>query len=151
MTQGEDEFEDRDVSRLTSQLDKAITLKRRTAAEWRTVQSNALPALPIRPSSVELAVLTTLARTYGSALFDEPHFAAALDCIAERGAAVLVQRALWGEQREDMRLALQLEEARIQFERLCSAWPHVFFAQARAVLARTSWRPPLPLEDEGDN
>ena len=150
MTRRADEFDDHNVARLTSQLDKAITLRRRAAALARTARPNALAALPIRPSRVELAVLTALVRTYGSAVLDEPHFAAVLACIAESGAPVLVQRVLWGEDREDLRLALQLVEARIQFELLCGAWPHVFLAQARAALARPSRRPPLRSEDEVD-
>jgi hypothetical protein len=38
-----------------------------------------------------------------------------LDCIAECGAVVLVQRALWGERPDDIRLAARMLDTRIPF------------------------------------
>jgi hypothetical protein len=79
-------------------------------------------------------VLTALAQTYGAALLEQPSFAPVLDCIAQCGAVVLVQQALWGERSDDVRLAARLLAARVPFEILCGTWPEVFMAQAHAEL-----------------
>ena len=55
---------------------------------------------------------------------------------------VLVQRALWGEQLGDVRLAARLLDARIPFEILCGTWPEVFMAQAHAELQGFRPQPP---------
>jgi hypothetical protein len=143
VAQGAEDFhDDREIARLTLQLDEAITLRRRAGVAWLSAHSDALPALPIKPSRVELAVLTVLAQAYGAALLQEDDFALVLDRIAERGAVVLVQRALWGERPDDIRLAARLLDARIPFEILCGTWPEVFMAQALAELHRFSPQPP---------
>ena len=55
---------------------------------------------------------------------------------------VLVQRALWGERPDDVRLAARLLDARIPFEILCGTWPEVFMAQAHAELQGFRPQPP---------
>ncbi|SAL62409.1 hypothetical protein [Caballeronia humi] len=138
MAQGEDGFSDREVARVVLQLDEAVALKRRAAIARLAAHQDAVPILPVRPSRIELAVLTALAQTYGPALLEQPSFAPVLDCIAECGAVVLVQRVLfgeaWGERSEDVRLAARLLAARVPFEILCGTWPEVFLAQAHAEL-----------------
>ena len=63
-----------------------------------------------------------------------------------------MQRALWGEQPEDVRLAALLLDARIAFEVLCGTWPEVFMAQAHAELqqvpAAAAWFDP-PASSDG--
>jgi hypothetical protein len=90
--------------------------------------------LPVRPSGIELAVLTSLAQTYGRAVVEDQRFLPVLDFIAECGAVVLVQRVLWSEQFEDVWLATQLHDARLAFEILCGTWPEVFMGEAHAAL-----------------
>ena len=75
-------------------------------------------------------------------LLEQPSFTPVLDCIAECGAVVLVQRALWGERSEDVRLAARLLAARVPFEILCGTWPEVFMAQAQAELQGFRPQPP---------
>jgi hypothetical protein len=130
------------------QLDDAVTLWRRAASaalpELAAVPP--LPPLPMRPSQIELAVLTALAQTYGPALAEDARFLPVLDFAAECGAVVLVQRVLWGEQFEDVWLAAQLREARVAFEVLCGTWPEVFLSDAQAALVRLGMRLPGPNE-----
>ncbi|SAL66132.1 hypothetical protein [Caballeronia humi] len=113
-----------------------------------------MPILPVRPSRIELAVLTALAQTYGPALLDQPSFTPVLDCIAECGAVVLVQRAPWGERSEDVRLAARLLAARVPFEILYGTWPEVFMAQAHAELRgfmpRSAGSPDSPERSDGE-
>jgi hypothetical protein len=99
-------------------------------------------SLPVKPTRVELAVFTALAQTYGSALLSQSSFVPVLDCIAECGAVVLVQRSLWGERSEDVRLAARLLAARVPFEILCGTWPEVFMGEAHAELQGFMPRPP---------
>ncbi len=102
--------------------------------------------LSIRPSGIELAVLTSLVQTYGRAIVEDQRFLPVLDYIAECGAVILVQRVLCGEQFEDLWLAKQLSDAPLAFEILCGTWPEVFFVQAHTELARMGLpvlRPPM--------
>lgn len=55
------------IAQVVLKLDDAITLKRRAAAAWLTAHGDVLPALPIKPSRMELAVFMALAETYGAA------------------------------------------------------------------------------------
>lgn len=142
MAQGRDEFSDREVAQVVLALDEAVALKRRAAIARLAAHRDAVPILPVRPSRIELAVLTALAQTYGPPLLEQPSFTPVLDCIAECGAVVLVQRALWGERSEDMRLAARLLAARVPFEILCGTWPEVFMAQAQAELQAFRPHPP---------
>ena len=97
-------------------------------------------------------MLTALAQTYGPAILRPDPFGLVLDCIAERGAVVLVQRVLWGERSADVRLAALLLDARIAFELLCSTWPDVFMAQAHAALRDFRRQPPFfPASRKGDD
>jgi hypothetical protein len=138
VAQGEDKYSDREVARVVLALDEAVTLRRRAAAAWLTAHGEAMPLLPVRPSRIELAVLTALAQTYGPPLLEQPSFRPVLDCIAECGAVVLVQRVLfgeaWDERHDDVRLAARLLAARVPFETLCGTWPELFMAQAHAEL-----------------
>jgi hypothetical protein len=139
-------------------LDEAVTLRRRAAAAWLSAHGDPLPALRMRPSRIELAVLTTLAQTYGPALLDRADFTPVIDVVAECGAVVLVQRVLFGdafghafgearsERQEDVpevtRLAARLLAARVPFEILCGTWPEVFMAQADIALQSFLQPPP---------
>ncbi|CAL8481703.1 hypothetical protein [Caballeronia sp. S22] len=145
------------IARVVLQLDEAITLKRRAAAAWLTAHGNVLPALPIRPSRMELAVFMALAETYGTAVVDAPRFLPVLDFIAECGAVKLVQRVMYGETRatagtptwvesENERFAGLLREAQVAFEFLCGTRPEVFLAQAHNALQGLLQAPPMPPE-----
>jgi hypothetical protein len=138
-------FSDVEIARVTLELDRAITRRRRASAMAHIVEGRSVP-LPVKPSRIELAVFTALAQTYGSALLQEADFEPVLACVAERGAVVMVQRVLfgdaWGERPDDVRLAARLLDARIPFEILCGTWPEVFMAQAHAALQGFRPRPP---------
>jgi hypothetical protein len=151
VAQGAEEFSEREVARLTLQLDEIITRMRRGASTRHIARGIPL-LLPIKPTRTEFAVLTALAQTYGPAILRHDPFGLVLDCIAERGAVVLVQRVLWGEQSADVRLAALLLDARIAFELLCGTWPDVFMAQAHAELRGFRRQPPLfPASRKGDD
>ena len=94
-------FPDPEVARIVLELDRTITRRRRAGAMGHLVEGRAVP-LPVKPSHIELRVLTSLAQTYGAVLFGQD-FGPVLDRIAECGAVVLVQRALWGERPDDVR------------------------------------------------
>ena len=49
-------------------VDEAITLKRTAAAAWLTAHSHPRPALPIKPTRMEFAVIIALAETFGVSL-----------------------------------------------------------------------------------
>ncbi len=168
MAQGADDFDDEyddagrfpdvEVARVTLELDRAITRRRRASALGHIVEGRVLP-LPVKPDRIELAVITSLAQTYGSALLQGADFEPVLDCIAECGAVVLVQRSLWGERsddvRDDVRLAARLLAARVPFEILCGTWPEVFMAQAHAELRgfmpRSPGSPDSPEPSDGED
>jgi hypothetical protein len=122
------------VAQVVLRLDEAATWWRRAASAWPGLETD--PAVPTRPSQIELAVFTALAQTYGRALVDDAHFLPVIDYAAECGAVVLVQRVLWGESFEDGWLASQLRAARVAFEVLCATWPQVFMAEADEALAQ---------------
>jgi hypothetical protein len=134
-------FSDAEVARVTLELDRKVTRQRRAGAMHHLVEGRPL-LLPVKPTRIELAVFTALAQTYGPALLNHGDFTPVLDCIAASGAVVLVQRALWGERPDDVRLAARLLDARIPFEILCGTWPEVFMAQAQAALREFVPRPP---------
>jgi hypothetical protein len=77
------------------QLDETITRMRRGASTCHITQCTSLLP-PIKSSRTELAVLTALAQTYGPTILHDDPFGLVSDCIAERSAAVLGQRVLWG-------------------------------------------------------
>lgn len=95
-------------------------------------------------------MLTAPAQTYSPAILRHDPFGLVLDCIAERGAVVLLQRVLWGEQSADVRLAALLLDARIAFELLCGT-----ATRARAWLNCAGWPftgvdpPARPTEADG--
>jgi hypothetical protein len=163
VAQGADDFDDQyddagrfsdvEVARVSLELDRAITRRRRASALGHIVEGRAL-SLPVKPNRIELAVITSLAQTYGSALLQGTDFKPVLDCIAECGAVVLVQRALWGERSDDVRLAARLLAARVPFEILCGTWPEVFMAQAHAELRgfmpRSPGSPDSPEPSDGE-
>ena len=114
---------------MTLRLDALVTARRQAKAAWLATHALPVAHLPTRPGRLEFAVLTALAQVYGAALVQDSHFLPVLDAIASRGGVALVQRALWGEQSEDVRLAARfLLDARIAFEVLCGTWPAVFMA-----------------------
>ncbi|SAK95864.1 hypothetical protein AWB75_06960 [Caballeronia catudaia] len=61
---------DPEVARLVLELDRTIMRNRRAAALRQIVQGEPVP-LPVKPSRVELLVLTALVLTYGP--FDTHH------------------------------------------------------------------------------
>ena len=136
-------FPDPEVARIVLELDRTIT-RRRAGAMHHLVEGRSVP-LPVKPSHIELRVLTSLAQTFGTVLFGKD-FGPVLDRIAECGAVVVVQRALWGEAPDDVRLAARLLEARIPFEILCGTWPEVFMGEAHAELQGFMPRPPASPE-----
>jgi hypothetical protein len=147
-------FPDREVARLVLELDRIITRRRRAHALGHLVEGRPVP-LPVKPSHIELRVLSALAQTYGPGLFGED-FGPVLERIAECGAVVVVQRVLfadgWGDLPEDDGLAARLLEARIPFEILCGTWPEVFMGEAHAELQGFRPRPPSPpmQSDDGE-
>ncbi|SAL85098.1 hypothetical protein AWB68_07562 [Caballeronia choica] len=152
------EFSDAAVARVVLALDQAITRRRQLAAatvnaKLRIVLGTWVPP-PLKPTRIELAVFTVLAQTYGPAVLHHPDFTPVLEDLAECGAVVLVQRALWGEQLDDVRLAARLLDARIPFEILCGTWPEVFMAQAHAELQGFRPQPPKspksPMASDGE-
>ncbi|EEA03059.1 hypothetical protein BH160DRAFT_1586 [Burkholderia sp. H160] len=119
-------------------------LKRTAAAAWLTARSHAVPARPVRPTGMELAVVIALAGTYGAALYGDARFVSVLDFIADYGAVALVQRVIAGARpetdfdvttvaTENGRLAEALREARVAFEFLCVTWLEVFLAETHAL------------------
>lgn len=147
---------DAEVAYLVLLLDAAITRRRRASAAMPDSPGGQIshgtpqPPCALRPTRIELAVLTALAQTYGSAMVKEGPFTPVLNFIAERGAVVLVQRVLWGGRSEDVRLAARLLTARIHFNALCGIWPDVFMAQAQAELRSFAFRRPEPPMESDD-
>ncbi|GJH13581.1 hypothetical protein CBA19CS11_32105 [Caballeronia novacaledonica] len=134
------------VARVVLKVDGSITLKRAAATAWLTAHHHAAPALPIKPTRMELAVIIALAEPFGAALYKDARFVPVLDFIAEVGAVALVQRVMYGARiehddsasgiaHENTRLANVLRDARVAFEFLCATWPEVYLAQTHAVLA----------------
>ncbi|SAL87632.1 hypothetical protein AWB74_08195 [Caballeronia arvi] len=152
MAQGADDFDDDDeafeafpdpeVARLVLELERIITRRRRAGALGHLVEGRPVP-LPVKPSHIELRVLTALAQTYGPVLFGHD-FEPVLERVAECGAVVVVQRVLWSDLPEDNGLAARLLEARIPFEILCGTCPEVFMEEAHAELQGFRPRPPTP-------
>jgi hypothetical protein len=132
VAQGKAPLTSREIAQLVLELDATITSWRQATYAPRLADAPA--PLPIRPSGIELAVLTSLVQTYGRAIVEDQRFLPVLDFLAEWGAVVLVQRVLWDEQFEDLWLEKQLHDARLAFEILCGAWPEVFMGQANAAL-----------------
>ncbi|SAL06403.1 hypothetical protein AWB78_08052 [Caballeronia calidae] len=146
-----------ELARVVLKVDGSITLKR--AAAWLTGHHHAAPALPIKPTRMELAVVIALAETYGAHLYRAAHFVPVLDFIADYGAVALVQRVMYGARpdsdnsadsdvtartAENTRLAEVLREARVTFEFLCATWPDVFLAETHALLASLGVQVRLP-------
>ncbi|MDR5736186.1 hypothetical protein QCE47_28150 [Caballeronia sp. LZ025] len=142
-------FSDAEVARVVLALDHTIVRFRRAHALGHLVEGRTVP-LPVKPTKIELAVFTSLAQTYGPALLDHADFIPVLDCIVEQGAVRLVQRSLWGERPDDVRLAARLLAARIPFEVLCGTWPDVFMGEAHAELQGFRPRPPDPRMESDD-
>ena len=88
-------FSDAEIARVVLALDRDITRRRRADAMAHIVNGRPVP-LPVKPTRVELGVLTALAQTYGPAVLEHADFTPVLDCIAECGAVVLVQRVAVG-------------------------------------------------------
>ncbi|WP_250510312.1 hypothetical protein [Caballeronia sp. GACF4] len=135
---------DSEVARLVLELDRTVVRRRRAAALRQIVQGQPVP-LPVKPSRVELLVLTALVLTYGPVLFGSD-FTPVLDVIAECGAVVLLQRVVFAEPAgmgveasepsKDRRVAARLQNARPMFEALCRKFPGAFLADARVLLKR---------------
>ena len=135
---------DPEVARIVLELDRTIMRNRRAAALRQIVLGQPVP-LPVKPSRVELLVLTALVLTYGPVLFGSD-FGPVLEQIAECGAVVLLQRVVFAEPAgtrveasepsQDRRIAARLQDARPMFEALCRKFPGAFLAEARALLKR---------------
>ncbi|WP_250480031.1 MULTISPECIES: hypothetical protein [unclassified Caballeronia] len=83
---------DPEVARLVLELDRTIMRRCRAAALRQIVQGQPVP-LPVRPSRIELLVLTALVSIYGPLLF-RAEFGPVLDQFAECGAVVLLQQVV---------------------------------------------------------
>ncbi|SAL77882.1 hypothetical protein [Caballeronia telluris] len=139
-----DALPDPEVARIVLELDRTIVRNRRAAALRQIVQGQPVP-LPVKPSRVELLVLTSLVLTYGPVLFGSD-FGPVLEQIAECGAVVLLQRVVFAdpagtsvegsELSQDRRVAARLQDARPMFEALCRKFPGAFLADARTLLKR---------------
>ncbi len=66
-------FSDAEVARVTLELDRQITRYRRAGAMHHLVEGRPL-SLPVKPTRIELAVLTALAHTYGPAVVTHRDF-----------------------------------------------------------------------------
>ncbi|SAL88284.1 hypothetical protein AWB74_08486 [Caballeronia arvi] len=135
---------DPEIARIVLELDRTIMRSRRAAALRQIVQGQPVP-LPVKPSRVELLVLTALVLTYGPVLFGSD-FGPVLEQIAECGAVVLLQQVVFAEPTgigaeevgvsKARRVAARLQDARPMFEALCRKFPGAFLAEARALLKR---------------
>lgn len=146
---------DPEVARLVLELDRTIRRRRRAAALRQIVQGQAVPLpvqvpmkVPMKPSRVELLVLTALVSIYGPVLFGSD-FRPVLEQIAECGAVVLLQQVVFAEPTgaggtraeaggasQARRAVARLQDARPMFEALCRKFPGAFLADARALLKR---------------
>jgi hypothetical protein len=146
---------DPEVARIVLELDRTIMRNRRAAALRQIVQGQPVPLplplqVPIKPSRVELLVLTALVLTYGPVLFGS-EFGPVLEQIAECGAVVLLQQVVFAEPTgagieesgasPARRAAARLQDARPMFEALCRKFPGTFLADARVLLKRFTARP----------
>ncbi|BCZ85748.1 hypothetical protein PTKU64_94230 (plasmid) [Paraburkholderia terrae] len=136
---------DREVARLVLELDRLITLNRRTVAIRYEVHGISLPVSETLDRA-ELMVLTALVQTYGPGVFSDD-FGTVRQRIAECGAVVVLQQVAfadrpgWGMQRYGGGgpvggVAARLQDARPVFEELCRQFPDLFLAEARSLLAR---------------
>jgi hypothetical protein len=107
---------------------------------------HAVPARPIKPTRMDLAVVIALAEAYGTALSRDARFVPVFDFIADYGAVALVPRVMYGARienkgsasgiaHENTRLAEVLRDARVALEFLCATWPDVFLAETHGLLA----------------
>ena len=142
---------DPEVARIVLELDRTIRRRRRATALRRIVQGLPVPLavqVPMKPSRVELLVLTALVSIYGPLLFGVD-FRPVLEQIAECGAVVLLQQVVFAEptgaggthaeaggSSQARRAVARLQDARPMFEALCRKFPGAFFADARALLKR---------------
>lgn len=142
---------DPEVARLVLELDRTIMRRRRAAALRRIVHGLPVP-LPVKPSRIELLVLTALVSIYGPLLFGAD-FRPVLDQFAECGAVVLLQQVVFAEPTGTRaeeggaskagRVAARLQDARPMFEALCRKFPCAFLPEARSLLKRFT-TPPAP-------
>jgi hypothetical protein len=100
------------------------------------------PRVQRRPDRVELAILTTLADTYGSEILHNASLGYALRLVARHGGVALVQRVLWGESASDLQLATMLGATRAAFTQITLAFSDDLMADAKDVLAGFRPRPP---------
>jgi hypothetical protein len=71
VAQGREPLSSREVARFILELDATITSWRQaTYATYASRLPDAPAPLPVRPSGMELAVLTSLAQTYGRAIVE---------------------------------------------------------------------------------
>ena len=151
----DDEFgavPDPEVARIMVALNRIIVRSRRAVALRQIVRGQPVP-LPIKPSRIELLVLTALVQMYGPLLFGTD-FRPVLDQFAECGAVVLLQQVVFGvptgtgiddnELSQAGRVAARLRDARPMFEALCRKFPGAFLADARTLLKRFTTPPDLP-------
>ncbi|MDR5748745.1 hypothetical protein QCE73_36805 [Caballeronia sp. LZ029] len=144
---------DPEVARIVRELDRTIMRHRRGAALRRIVHGLPVP-LPVKPSRVELLVLTALVYVYGPLLLGTDYFRPVLDQFAECGAVVLLQQVVFGDptggeaskDSQNRRIAARLQDARPMFEALCRKFPGAFLADARALLKRFTTSHAAPRE-----
>ncbi|AQH05030.1 hypothetical protein A9R05_38970 (plasmid) [Burkholderia sp. KK1] len=131
------------VARIVSELEKVVTLMRQSSMQ-RGLRPSHYLRFCLPASRMEMAILITLAETYGQAIVDNPRFYPVLSFVAERGAVALVQEVLFGDPisrpkrhgESDSALLSLLAEVRPAFEFLCGTWPEIFMPQANTVFRR---------------
>lgn len=145
----DDEFgatPDPEVVRIVTELERTIMRNRRAAALRHIVDGEPVP-LPVKPTRVELLVLTALVQIYGPLLFGND-FGPVLGQIAECGAVVLLQRVVFADlastdvqESYEGPVAARLQDARPMFEALCRKFPNAFLSDARTLLKRFTTSP----------
>lgn len=157
---------DPEVARLVLELDRTIMRRRRATALRQIVQGQPVPRplqVPVKPSRIELLVLTALVYVYGPLLLGTD-FRQVLDQFAECGAVVLLQQVVLAnpadfagtdrastvvdadENSQARRAAARLQDARPMLEALCRKFPGAFLPEARRLLKRFTTPPALSQE-----
>ncbi|MDR5776307.1 MULTISPECIES: hypothetical protein [unclassified Caballeronia] len=124
---------DPEVARLVLELDRTIMRHRRGAALRRIVHGLPVPRplqVPIKPSRVELRVLTALVLTYGPVLLGSD-FGPVLDQFAECGAVDLLQQVVFGDptggeaskDSQNRRIAARLQDVRPMWRQCVASSP----------------------------
>ena len=105
--------------------------------------------VPRRPNSVELAVLTVLADTYGAEMLSNSSLGYVLRVFARHGGVALAQRVLFGESASDQQLSVMLTATWVALTQVSALFAEEFFAEANALIAGFRPRPPDVFQSPG--